>query len=74
MCMIRERPMFLDKRSSLIEHRNPKGWGRTKRVMFSMERKERTDCKHSEKLDAKIQKSQMRKDERKAYRMAKRGY
>ena len=72
--MIRERPIFFDKRSSFIEDRKPKGWGRTKKIMFSMERKERTDCKHSEKLDAKKQKSQMRKDERKAYRKAKRGY
>ena len=72
--MIRERPKFLDKRASLIEHRKPKGWARTKRTMFSMERQERTDNKHSDKLDAKIQKSQMRKDERKEYRKAKRGY
>ena len=46
--MIRERPKFLDKRASLIEHRKPKGWARTQRIMFSMERNERTDCKHSE--------------------------
>ena len=72
--VLRSRATFRDKRASQPEDRKPKGWARTQRIMFSMERQERTDSKHSDKLDAKIEKTQMRKDERKAYRKAKRGY
>jgi len=72
--ILRSRATFRDKRASQPEDRKPKGWARTQRIMFAMDRQERTDNKHSNNLDAKIQKSQMRKDERKAYRMAKRGY
>ena len=37
-----------------------------------MDRVERVDRKHSDKLDAKIEKAQAQRDERKAFREAKR--
>ena len=69
---INQKPIFLDKRACQPEHRKPKGWARTQRIMFAMDRVERVDRKHSDKLDAKIEKAQAQRDERKAFREAKR--